>query len=130
MGGGGGGAVGGGGESSVLHAPVSFDLGVTGLYPVLVSGGCVFVGALDEGLAGVLRGRRPAFVKVTPSHLPLLEELGEECVPSRLLMVGGAALGWELVGRWRERYPDVAVVNHYGPTEGTVGSAHYRVGAV
>ncbi|WP_260605040.1 non-ribosomal peptide synthetase, partial [Streptomyces sp. WAC 01420] len=118
------------GESSVLHAPVSFDLGVTGLYPVLVSGGCVFVGALDEGLAGVLRGRRPAFVKVTPSHLPLLEELSEECVPSRLLMVGGEALGWELVGRWRERYPDVEVVNHYGPTEGTVGSAHYRVGGV
>ncbi|MEU6452752.1 condensation domain-containing protein, partial [Streptomyces sp. NPDC046979] len=116
-------------ESSLLHGSVSFDLGVTGLYAALVSGGCVFVSGLDEGLPGVLGGRRLGFLKVTPSHLPLLEGLPGECVPTGQLMVGGEALGWDAVERWREAYPDVVVVNHYGPTEGTVGSAHYVVGA-
>ncbi|MFF0517039.1 AMP-binding protein, partial [Streptomyces sp. NPDC004250] len=108
---------------------MSFDLGVTGLYAALVSGGCVFVSGLDEGLPGVLGGRRLGFLKVTPSHLPLLEALPGECVPTGQLMVGGEALGWDAVQRWRDAYPDVVVVNHYGPTEGTVGSAHYVVGA-
>ncbi|WP_163015679.1 non-ribosomal peptide synthetase, partial [Streptomyces sp. Tu 4128] len=77
----------------------------------------------------VLGGRRLGFLKVTPSHLPLLEALPGECVPTGQLMVGGEALSWGVVRRWREAYPDVVVVNHYGPTEGTVGSAHYVVGA-
>ncbi|MFG3165491.1 amino acid adenylation domain-containing protein, partial [Streptomyces sp. NPDC048232] len=116
-------------ESSLLHGSVSFDLGVTGLYAALVSGGCVFVAGLDEGLPGVLGGRRLGFLKVTPSHLPLLEALPGECVPTGQLMVGGEALSWDAVQRWRDAYPDVVVVNHYGPTEGTVGSAHYVMGA-
>ncbi|MFI7352286.1 amino acid adenylation domain-containing protein, partial [Streptomyces sp. NPDC049936] len=116
-------------ESSLLHGSVSFDLGVTGLYAALVSGGCVFVSGLDEGLPGVLGGRRLGFLKVTPSHLPLLEVLPGECVPTGQLMVGGEALSWGLVERWREAHPGVEVVNHYGPTEGTVGSAHYVIGA-
>ncbi|MEW1780512.1 amino acid adenylation domain-containing protein, partial [Streptomyces sp. NPDC086777] len=116
-------------ESSLLHAPVSFDAGVTGLFGGLASGGCVFVGALDEGLPALLGDRRLAFLKLTPSHLPVLAELPEQCVPTKQLMVGGEALGWGQVRRWRDRCPDVAVVNHYGPTEVTVGSAHYPVGA-
>ncbi|MZE73538.1 non-ribosomal peptide synthetase, partial [Streptomyces sp. SID5789] len=116
-------------ESSLLHGSVSFDLGVTGLYAALVSGGCVFVSGLDEGLPGVLDGRRLGFLKVTPSHLPLLEALPGECVPTGELMVGGEALGWGAVQGLREAHPAVEVVNHYGPTEGTVGSAHYVIGA-
>ncbi|MFB7658172.1 amino acid adenylation domain-containing protein, partial [Streptomyces sp. NPDC056128] len=116
-------------ESSLLHASVSFDAGVTGLFGGLVSGGCVFVSGLDEGLPAVLGGRRMGFLKVTPSHLPLLEALPEECVPTDQLMVGGEALSWGLVERWREAHPGLAVVNHYGPTEATVGCAHYEIGA-
>ncbi|MFJ9567910.1 amino acid adenylation domain-containing protein, partial [Streptomyces fuscichromogenes] len=115
-------------ESTLLHASISFDLGLTGLYPALVSGGRVYVAALDEELPAVLRGRRLAFLKVTPSHLPLLEALPEECVPTGQLMVGGEALDWGQVRRWQDRHPGLALVNHYGPTEGTVGSAHYPIG--
>ncbi|WP_411093692.1 amino acid adenylation domain-containing protein, partial [Streptomyces sp. 049-1] len=116
-------------ESSLLHASVSFDAGVTGLFGGLVSGGCVFVSALDEGLPAVLGERRLGFLKVTPSHLPVLEALPEACVPTDRLMVGGETLSWGLVERWREAHPGLAVVNHYGPTEATVGCAHYEIGA-
>ncbi|WP_277343281.1 AMP-binding protein, partial [Streptomyces sp. Tu 4128] len=116
-------------ESSLLHASVSFDAGVTGLFGGLVSGGCVFVSGLDEGLPAVLGERRLGFLKVTPSHLPVLEALPDACVPTDRLMVGGEALSWGLVERWREAHPGLAVVNHYGPTEATVGCAHYEIGA-
>ncbi|WP_189269753.1 non-ribosomal peptide synthetase, partial [Streptomyces fuscichromogenes] len=116
-------------ESSLLHAPVSFDAGVTGLFGSLASGGCVYVGALDEDLPALLGDRRLRFLKLTPSHLPVLEELPEQCVPTGQLMVGGEALGWGQVRRWRDRNPGVALVNHYGPTEVTVGCLHYPVGA-
>ncbi|WP_181808601.1 non-ribosomal peptide synthetase, partial [Streptomyces shenzhenensis] len=116
-------------ESSLLHAPLSFDAGVTGLFGGLVSGGCVYVGALDEELPALLGDRRLTFLKLTPSHLPVLEELPEQCAPTGQLMVGGEALSWGQVRRWRDRYPGVAVVNHYGPTEVTVGCTHYPIDA-
>ena len=44
--------------SSLLHAPASFDAGVTGLYGGLTCGGRVYVGGLDERLPALLGGQR------------------------------------------------------------------------
>ena len=110
--------------SVLLHSPIAFDFTVTALYGALTSGGCVHV----EDLAGAAAGtRRPTFLKATPSHLPLLTSLPEEVSPTGQLMLGGEALSGELLKRWRERHPDVEVVNHYGPTEATVGCLDYRI---
>ncbi|WP_343242121.1 amino acid adenylation domain-containing protein [Streptomyces sp. SID9727] len=110
---------------SVLHASVSFDAGVTGLYGALVCGGEVVVAALDEGLPGVLGGRRPSFMKVTPSALAVLDSLGGGVSPSGRLMVGGEAVQSVAVAEWRRRHAGVAVVDHYGPTEVTVGCTDF-----
>jgi amino acid adenylation domain-containing protein len=72
---------GGGGEGSVLHTSLGFDLTVTSVYPVLLSGGRVRVvreGGGVEELAEVLEkegGYR--LVKLTPSHLQMLREVRE-----------------------------------------------------
>ena len=115
-------------DSSLLHAPISFDGGVTGLYGSLTSGGCVFVAALDQRLREVLGGRRLAFLKVTPSHLPLLEAIAGDCGPDGQLMVGAEPLRGGQLRRWRRRHPGAVVVNHYGATEVTVGCADYLIG--
>ncbi|MGW7049925.1 non-ribosomal peptide synthetase, partial [Streptomyces avermitilis] len=113
---------------SVLHASVSFDIGVTVLYGALVSGGCLRVAAWDA-----LEALRPtpagpvSFIKVTPSHLPLLD--GTAFAPTGQLMVGGEALSADAVKAWQEAHPRVPVVNHYGPTETTVGCLDYPVPA-
>ena len=85
------------------------------------------VAGLDEDLPRLLGGRRLAFLKLTPSHLPLLESL-EDCAPAGRLMIGGEALRGGSLARWHQRHPDVAVVNHYGPTEATVGCTDYLAG--
>ncbi|MFI0822822.1 AMP-binding protein, partial [Streptomyces sp. NPDC021098] len=110
---------------TVLHASVSFDAGVTGLYGALVCGGEVVVAALDDGLSGALGGRRPSFMKVTPSALAVLDSLGGGVSPSGRLMVGGEAVQGAVVAEWRGRHVGVEVVDHYGPTEVTVGCTDY-----
>jgi amino acid adenylation domain-containing protein len=108
---------------SLLHAPVSFDAGITSLFGGLTCGGTVVVAALDEDMPGVLGQRRLSFLKITPGHLPLLAALPDSCAPTTQLMVGGDALAGIQLRDWRDRHPGVPVVNHYGPTEATVGCA-------
>ena len=71
------------GTGPLLISPVSFDLGVTGLYGCLLSGGRLCLGAVDEDAARA--GRQVSggftFLKGTPSHLPLLAGLPESSCP-------------------------------------------------
>ena len=107
---------------ALLHSPVSFDLTVTGLLGTLTAGGTVRLAAIDDPAARA--GGRPAFLKVTPSHLPLLDG---ELSPTADLVIGGEALTGEQLATWRAAHPDVAVVNEYGPTEATVGCVAARI---
>ncbi len=118
------------GGSTLMHASVSFDAGVTALYGALTHGGRVHLAALDEHLPRLLGDHRLTFLKATPSHLALLDALPEQCAPTGRMMVGGEALNAAQLQAWRRRHPDVPMVNHYGPTEATVGCAdHLTVAA-
>jgi amino acid adenylation domain-containing protein len=115
------------GTGALVHSPVSFDLTVTGLFLPLMHGRTVTLVPGDEhpvvGLADRLAaGADFTFVKLTPSHLPLLAQ----CLPAsataaaRWLVVGGEQLTAEHLAFWREHAPHVLVSNVYGPTETTV----------
>ncbi|MER8162842.1 amino acid adenylation domain-containing protein, partial [Streptomyces sp. NPDC094472] len=110
--------------AALLHSSVAFDLTVTALYTPLVSGGRVVLADLDERVAGL---GQPSFMKVTPSHLGLLDALPEEVSPSGTLITGGEALVGEALASWRAVHPGVAVVNAYGPTEATVNCTDFRI---
>jgi len=114
---------------TLWHAPASFDTGVTALYGTLIVGGCVHVAALDENWSLPARSGRTSysFLNATPSHLAILEALGEDCPPIRELMLGGEALLAEPLDRWRRQHPAAAVINHYGPTEATVGCVEHQI---
>ncbi|MFG3697370.1 amino acid adenylation domain-containing protein [Micromonospora sp. NPDC047620] len=110
---------------TLLHSPIAFDLVATTLYGSLLAGGCLHVADLDD--TAVPPTGRYTFLKATPSHLPLLATLPEACSPTATLMLGGEALTGELLRQWRERHPDVTVVNHYGPTEATIGCLDHHI---
>ncbi|MBO0801729.1 MAG: amino acid adenylation domain-containing protein, partial [Nocardiopsaceae bacterium] len=110
--------------TTVLHAPVSFDAWVTPFYGALTRGGRVILAGLEDRLAG---RAEVSFLKVTPSHLPLLDAVGGGCTDDGLLMVGAEALSGEQLAEWRRAHPGMAVVNHYGQTETSVGCADYRI---
>jgi amino acid adenylation domain-containing protein len=111
--------------TALLHSRLSFDLTVTALYTPLVSGGHVRLAELtEESVAGLAQ---PDFLKATPSHLTLLENLPEAASPSGTLILGGEQLLGATVATWRERHPDALVVNAYGPTEATVNCTEFRL---
>jgi acyl carrier protein len=66
-------------------------------------------------------------MKITPTHLrAALDAGGARVLPQRVLVVGGEALGWDLVDRVRDQ-GECRVINHYGPTETTIGSLTFEV---
>ncbi|SDD36712.1 non-ribosomal peptide synthetase [Actinokineospora iranica] len=107
---------------SLAHTSLAFDLTVTTLFTPLVSGGHVHLAALDETAP-----EGASIMKVTPSHLPLLDALPDSVSPSDMLILGGEALISEALAGWRARHPDAVVVNAYGPTEATVNCLDFRL---
>ncbi|MER7727954.1 amino acid adenylation domain-containing protein [Streptomyces sp. NPDC096323] len=114
-------------DRALVHSPVSFDLTVTGLFAPLTSGGTVQLADLDGTARPDAIREAAAFVKATPSHLPLLMEIDEKYSPTRQLVLGGESLMGDVLDAWRARHPGATVINEYGPTETTVGCTEYRI---
>ncbi|GCB52470.1 non-ribosomal peptide synthetase [Streptomyces sp. NL15-2K] len=112
--------------ASLLHATMSFDATVTTLHGALAAGGRVHIGAFHEAGAAPLPGGY-TFLKATPSHLPLLPALPHDLSPTEEFMLGGEALVGEALRAWRRDHPHVRLINHYGPTELTVGCTDHRI---
>jgi amino acid adenylation domain-containing protein len=109
------------------------DLGNTSIFPALLSGGCLHVIGYDVALDGnqfsAYAAAHPIDVlKITPSHLNALLSSAEpgKVLPRRYLLLGGEAFTWELL-RKVEQAGTCAVINHYGPTEATVGCCTFHV---
>ncbi|WP_440070168.1 amino acid adenylation domain-containing protein [Streptosporangium sp. OZ121] len=111
-----------------LLQSLSFDFGVTVFYLSLMTGGELHLAdpqAPAEELAGLLSGTD--YLKMTPSHLAsLLAAVDDpaELLPRKLLVLGGEASSWSWA---RELTAHTTVVNHYGPTEATVGISTHAV---
>lgn len=119
------------GASYACVSALSTDLGNTAVFGALTSGGCLHL--VDPEVyrdpfefADYLHDHRVDVLKITPSHLEALLEAGDDGVlPSRVLICGGEKLPWPLAdavlagGR--------RLINHYGPTEATVGCLAYEV---
>ncbi|MDT0541526.1 MULTISPECIES: amino acid adenylation domain-containing protein [Streptomyces] len=109
------------------------DLGNTAVFPALLSGGCVHLVPSEvviDPLSFTDYARTHAIdhLKITPSHLAaLLSYPDADVLPHQALFLGGEALPWELVDRVRSR-SGCRIINHYGPTETTIGSLTYEVG--
>lgn len=124
--------------ASVFHTSIAFDLTLTSVFcPLLAGMRCVLVPD-NDGLAGVARllddpSERIGLVKLTPSHLRLLERQADGAPASRwscdVLICGGEQLTGDHVASWRRRCPEGRIFNEYGPTEATVGCAVAEVGS-
>ncbi|MFF7169127.1 amino acid adenylation domain-containing protein [Streptomyces pseudovenezuelae] len=112
--------------ASVLHATMTFDATVTTLHGALAAGGRVHIAAVHEAGSDPLPDGY-TFLKATPSHLALLPALPYDISPAEEFMLGGEALVGEALRAWRRDHPGVRLINHYGPTEVTVGCTDHRI---
>ncbi|GAA2487365.1 amino acid adenylation domain-containing protein [Streptomyces gobitricini] len=126
--------VGSDGNGSPLFASLGYDLAMTSLWVPLAQGSRVVTvpGLWDQATlfgAGVDRPDPYTFVKLTPSHARFFEALAEPPRydrATRLLMFGGEALDPALITSLGRRLDGVRLVNHYGPTETTIGCCAHR----
>jgi amino acid adenylation domain-containing protein len=108
---------------------LSADLGNTCIFPALVSGGCLHVLGYDittdaHQFANYVATNAIDVLKIVPSHLRqlLLTNDGGRLLPRKYLITGGEVLSLELAQRIDAMAAGCRLLNHYGPTETTIGS--------
>ncbi|MBB4688772.1 amino acid adenylation domain-containing protein [Amycolatopsis jiangsuensis] len=121
---------GAGGAACPVFASMSFDLALTSLWVPLAHGRTIVLLESSWNYASLFerRNRRYDFVKATPSHFRLFERvLGPDYrAVAHRLMIGGEPLEPVLLKAMGERLDGVQIVNHYGPTETTIGCFAHR----
>ncbi|WP_176929757.1 amino acid adenylation domain-containing protein [Lentzea albidocapillata] len=121
------------GTGSPLFASLGFDLAFTSLWVPLAQGDRVVVASGMWDSATLFGRPEPySFLKLTPSHARFLEQLAsppDYRALTRLLMFGGEALDPGLLTALGDRLRGVRLVNHYGPTETTIGCCAYEFAA-
>ena len=109
----------------VQFAALTFDTHAEEIWPTLAAGATLVL--LPDGpvaLPDVLRGDP----RITVLDLPtaywhrLVDDIDDVDWPPalRLVVLGGEQVDGAAVTRWRRRFPDVRLINTYGPTEGTI----------
>ncbi|HGL4261990.1 non-ribosomal peptide synthetase [Burkholderia dolosa] len=115
--------------SFAMVSTVAADLGHTTLFGALCAGrtlhllpaACAFD---PDAFAHEMRRRDVGVLKIVPSHLQALLDarVPADVLPRHALVTGGETLTWALVARIAALAPACRVINHYGPTEATVGA--------
>ncbi|NRB47204.1 MAG: amino acid adenylation domain-containing protein [Saprospiraceae bacterium] len=115
-----------------LYSSISFDLTITSIYLPLLTGGKTIIynkGAKEDrvSIVDVFENNEINVLKLTPSHLRLIESTATAGDALRCLIVGGEALPTSLAASLYERYSGkIRIINEYGPTETTVGSTYHE----
>ncbi|WP_440119540.1 amino acid adenylation domain-containing protein [Paenibacillus sp. QZ-Y1] len=121
-------------SSYATVSTLAADLGNTMIFHSLISGGVLHVISKErvsdpEQFAAYFRSNPVDCLKIVPSHLNFLLSASEpkDILPKRRIVLGGEALLWEQVDMIWSLQPDCEVINHYGPTETTIGVATHTL---
>jgi amino acid adenylation domain-containing protein/non-ribosomal peptide synthase protein (TIGR01720 family) len=114
---------------------ISADLGYTSVWGALCSGRSLQVFNQDqaynaESWSQLMANTPVSVIKIAPSHLKALwAQTGNpiSLLPTTTLILGGESLDAELVTRLHSIKPALKLLNHYGPTETTIGVSSAQV---
>ncbi|SFW19181.1 non-ribosomal peptide synthetase [Pseudomonas sp. NFACC10-1] len=120
--------------SMALVSTIAADLGHTVLFGALCSGRTLHVltealGFDPDAFAAYMAEHQVGVLKIVPGHLAALLQAGQpaDVLPQHALIVGGEACSPVLIEQVRQLKPGCRVINHYGPSETTVGVLTYEV---
>ncbi|NSL87203.1 amino acid adenylation domain-containing protein [Chitinophaga sp. Mgbs1] len=117
-------------DATVLTSSYAFDLGYTSLFPILFAGGVLHLLPkeiyLDTSVfLPYVQQHAVTFLKATPSFLlllsgnrQLLRQYGQSL---RLIVSGGEQFNMHVPDNFFASLENVQLMNHYGPTETTIG---------
>ncbi|WP_044390140.1 non-ribosomal peptide synthetase [Pseudomonas syringae group genomosp. 3] len=123
--------------SMALVSTIAADLGHTVLFGALCSGRTLHVlteslGFDPDAFATYMAEHQVGVLKIVPGHLAALLQAAQpaDVLPQHALIVGGEACSPALVEQVRQLKPVCRVINHYGPSETTVGVLTHEVPAL
>ncbi len=116
----------GGCRSFALVSGIATDLGNTVLYSSLLLGGALHLFShevINDGdmLQRYFRDRQIDCVKIVPSHWKALSAGDKPLLPLKMIIFGGEALQASLLENIKQSGSNCKIINHYGPTETTIG---------
>ena len=121
-------------KSLATVSTLAADMGNTVIFSSLITGGELHVMSREritdaEAMADYFSHHAIDCLKIVPSHLAALQSVSnpERVLPRQLLILGGEASEVEWVRRLARLAPRCKIVNHYGPTETTIGVLTYAV---
>jgi amino acid adenylation domain-containing protein/non-ribosomal peptide synthase protein (TIGR01720 family) len=113
-------------RSFALVSTIAADLGNTMLYSALCFGGTLHL--FSESVVNDAHALHDYFsrqfidcVKIVPSHWKALMLNGNLLLPRGVLIFGGEALSPDIITKIKASGAFCKIVNHYGPTETTIG---------
>ena len=115
-----------------LMSTICADLGNTVLYGSLLTGGSLHVFSKNklmdaDYMQKYFLDHEIDCIKIVPSHWEALQTPGGRLLPKRLLIFGGERLSVGIVEKINDWTDELEIVNHYGPTEGTIGKLLHRI---
>jgi len=118
-------------RTSAALSTLATDLGNTVVFGALVFGNAVHLFPKDalrniERLHQYFHVNAIDCIKVVPTYWNALEHGGSYLLARRMIIFGGEQLSQITVMRTRKSNPGVRIVNHYGPTETTIGKLLYE----
>lgn len=124
-------------ESSIVVSSLAFDLGYSNVFPVLAVGGTVNLLKKTQYISPVkainyIKDNAVTFMKCTPSYFNLMMNYNDTGILDfgekfRFLVLGGENLKIKDVSKFIKDNPNIRVINHYGPTETTIGIAFSEI---
>ncbi|MGF7082762.1 amino acid adenylation domain-containing protein [Mucilaginibacter sp. UYCu711] len=113
-------------QSFALVSTIATDLGNTVLYGSLLLGGCLHLFSKQTvsdiaALHSYFKVHTIDCLKIVPSHWKALQSEEQMLLPARLLIFGGESLPAAMVAGIDLSSSSCRIVNHYGPTETTIG---------
>lgn len=112
-------------DAFALYSSLSFDLTVTSIFTPLISGNRIVVyrdDKLEYVLFKIMRENKVSVVKLTPSHLSLLQDLDNRSSSVKRFIVGGEDLKTNIAAKIHQSFGgNIEIYNEYGPTETVVG---------
>src|SRR5437660_12439357 len=116
----------------LLLSSISFDSSIAGIFWSLLSGGAIVVStnvSLDAAISSILRHQINYFLTVPSLYSAVVDQLKESTsLELQTVVVAGEACPSDLAIRHHEFFPELPLINEYGPTECSVWSTAYRCG--
>lgn len=121
-------------KGSLLHSPIIFDMPIPTLFQPLITGNYLHIIPQEFDPLSIVeafkRGKTYSFIKLTPSHLRLIEaqyDISQLEQITDALIVAGEELKYVHLANWIPQTKNLKVYNEYGPTETTVGCSLYPI---